>query len=333
MASNLPLILFKFEFMLSVRPVIATAVLLLSLVYCGCSKDPEIAASSESRRVVIVVVDGPRYSETWGDPSHQYIPQRFGMAPEGALCINMKNTGPTLTNPGHTAISTGFYQNIDNGGAELPQRPSIFQYFIKAGFSPAQTYIITSKDKLEVLANCTDPNWNNKYRPRTDCGNAGLGTGYRSDSITVFRVQHTLTNNHPLLMLVNFKEPDASGHAADSMAYLQGIKDTDIYVKQIWETLQADPFYKDKTTLIVTNDHGRHTAGHSSGYISHGDNCDGCRRIELLLLGPEVKKNYVSAEPYDQRDIAATVARLLKFDMPTGDGRLMNDLFKENQIP
>ena len=40
-------------------------------------------------------------------------------------------------------------------------------------------------------------------------------------------------------------------------------------------------FYKDKTTLIVSNDHGRHIDS-KGGFQNHGDDCAGCRHIEFL---------------------------------------------------
>jgi hypothetical protein len=246
----------------------------------------------------------------------------------------MYNQGYTFTNAGHAAITTGIYQNISNSGSELPQKPSFFQYWLQqTGLPNSQAWIITTKDKLEVLSNCYDPAFNNKFRPYTDCGNAGLGTGYRQDSTTLQKTLAVMGSYHPQVLLVNFKEPDAAGHSADSLAYMQGILDTDLYIEQIWQAIQNDPFYKDQTTLLVTNDHGRHTAGHLDGYVSHNDDCDGCRHIELFALGPNIKKNHSSMVEYSQIDIAATVAKLLHIEMPESDGKPVYDIFEANKIP
>ncbi|HQK98709.1 MAG TPA: sulfatase, partial [Bacteroidia bacterium] len=87
-------------------------------------------------------------------------------------------------------------------------------------------------------------------------------------------------------------------------------------------------FYKDQTTLIVTNDHGRHTAGHLDGFVSHGDSCDGCRHVELFGIGPDFKKNYVTDWHYEQIDISNTVAELMGFYMPTSKGKVIKNIFK-----
>jgi hypothetical protein len=50
---------------------------------------------------IIVVMDGPRYSQTWGDTSHQYIPHMFNdMAPFGVVYSNFRNRGETNTTNG-----------------------------------------------------------------------------------------------------------------------------------------------------------------------------------------------------------------------------------------
>lgn len=303
--------------------------LVFSMIYCGCSKDVP-ATLYKTQNVIIIVVDGPRYSETWGEPSRQYIPHRSAMLQQGVFCSKVYNNGTTSTNPGHTAICTGVYQNINNGGAEYPAYPSIFQYWLKTfGRPDSESWIIATKDKLEVLSDCTDHTWKGTFRPKTDCGVNGLGTGYREDSTTFKNAKIKLSTNHVRLALINFKQPDAAGHANDSSAYLQGIIDTDNYVYQIWQFLQNDNFYKDRTTLIITNDHGRHTAGYLDGFISHGDNCDGCRHVEFFAMGPDFRQNYVSDITYEQIDIPATISQLMGFSMPTSTGKVMKDIFRK----
>lgn len=319
-----------------------TALLLISIsltsfLYFGCSKDPAlvhavkpvVSTGYQTKNVIILVVDGARYTETWGLPSRQYIPHRSEMLEQGVLCSNFYNNGYCFTNAGHCAMTTGLYQNIDNTGLQYPQNPSIFQYWLKASQGPSSdAWVITTKDKLAILSDCTDPAWQGQFRPSTDCGVSGLGSGYREDSTTFRIVKNKLSSVHPRLMLVNFKQPDAAGHANDSAAYLQGIVDTDYFIWQIWNQIQADPFYKDKTTMIVTNDHGRHTAGHLDGFVSHTDMCEGCKHIEFFGMGPDFKKNYVSTKPHEQIDISATVAKLMGFDMPTSNGKVIDDILK-----
>lgn len=303
-------------------------VLLLS--FLSCENDESLFAKDyKTENVVVIVIDGPRYSETWGESTRSNIPVRDSLLSQGVLITNFKNNGPTYTNPGHSAICTGNYQNIANNGTQYPDNPSFLQVWLasKNAFLD-QCSIIASKDKLHVLANCNNPKYHNKFLPVIDCGVNGNGTGgYRSDSITFEHIKIALLNQQPNILVINFKDPDFYGHAADSVNYINAIKKTDYYVGEIWNLIQTNVNYKDKTTLFVTNDHGRHLNGVANGFVSHGDACAGCRHIELLALSPDFKKNLELASAYEQVDISATIAELLHFRFQSSKGRVMTDLF------
>ena len=55
---------------------------------------------------------------------------------------------------------------------------------------------------------------------------------------------------------------------------------------------------------------------------------DGCRHLLFYATGPDFKKNSILDVPRSQIDIAETVAYLLDFDLPQGDGDVMSELFK-----
>jgi hypothetical protein len=284
-----------------------------------------------TKKVIIAVVDGPRYSETWGDTSHQYIPyMAHELAPTGIVCTNFYSEKFTYTTSGHTALCSGHKQRVENSkGSQYPKYPSIFQHYLQSSGLPAsKAWIITSKDKLFILGNCMHPDWKNRYQAKFDCGIKGPGSGYRHDSITFKKVMHVLQNDQPNLMLINFREPDYSGHANDWQGYLKGIRDTDSLVWELWKFIQSDPYYKDETTLFVTNDHGRHLDGRKDGFVSHGDQCEGCRHINLFAFGPDFKKGIIENEKFVQEDVPATVAELLNFSMPYGSGRIIQPFFK-----
>jgi hypothetical protein len=289
-----------------------------------CSKP----AGDSTENVIILVIDGARYADTW-EAGGTLIPYRKELSKKGYLCPSFYNNGLTLTVSGHTAIVTGKYETLNNTGIETPTYPSFFQVWRKTFNQTAEkAWIVASKDKVEVIKNCTDPKWKDTFNPKTNCGNSGLGSGYRDDLTTLNTAKEILESYEPNLMLINFKQPDVAGHSMDSLVYLQGIFDTDNYVNLIWNFIQSHSHYKNKTALIVTNDHGRHSPGHLDGFISHGDDCSGCRHIEFMALGPDFKNGFISTTPYEQIDIAPTIAYLLGFKMPFGNGKIMKELLK-----
>ncbi|MBA3697511.1 MAG: alkaline phosphatase family protein [Planctomycetes bacterium] len=306
--------------------------LLLLLAVAGAlpAADIVVPTAWKTRHVVVLVIDGPRWSETWGKAGRDLIPVRAQvLAPQGVLLNNMANNGPTYTNAGHSALTTGFYQEINNSGLELPRNPSITQRLIAAGADPQQVWVVSSKDKLQILTDSTAPGWNHRHLCSADCGKDGAGSGYREDQVTLERTKAVLSKHRPRYLLINFREPDSSGHAKKWDAYLANIKTTDDYAGQVWAHIQADPQMKDVTTLFITNDHGRHLDGHKDGYISHGDDCVGCRKIELLAIGPDFKRGVTADVHRSQIDIAVTSAALLGLTLPASEGKLMSELFAQ----
>lgn len=297
---------------------------------CISQSNNAVYLDYKTQKVIVIVMDGPRYSETWGDTSHKYIPKMAKeMAKTGVIFTNFNNDGFTYTTSGHTAICTGNKQELENAkGSQLPDYPSFLQYYLKSKNLPSSKgYIITTKDKLEILSNCNNSEFYNKNRPNTNCGNSGLGSGYTNDHTTFERTIEVLKNEKPNVMLVNFKEPDASGHANNWEGYINGIKDVDSLIWEVWKFIQTDEYYKGTTTLFVTNDHGRHLDGHKDGFVSHGDDCEGCRHINLFAMGPDFKANSFENGYFTQVDVTATIAELLGFKMPFCQGKVIKPLF------
>lgn len=276
-------------------------------------------APPKTENVILVIIDGPRYSDTWAPEGQPFIPyMAHTLAPQGTHFTNFQNEGPTYTLAGHTAVITGNYQEINNGGEEHPAEPSIFQYYLKEkSLPPHKASIITSKVKLNVLSDCRNLEWRGRYNPTVL---AGKGIRNKKDAETLKETISALQNNQPGLVLVQFMGPDARGHAGDWKGYLNALQETDSLVNELWKYIQQDEHYKDKTALLITNDHGRHADGHKDGFISHGDKCSSCKHISLLALGPDFIPGAIITDKYHQADIPPTIARLLGFPMPAIDG-------------
>lgn len=281
------------------------------------------------QNIVIVVVDGLRYSEGWGEANHKYIPfMADSMAKYGVVNSAFYNLGNTYTTAGHTSILTGIYQSIDNEGNELPQYPSVFQYWNKYSLSDSQkSWVIASKGKLKILSDCNYRSFKGKYRPFFNCGSDGVGNGYREDSLTLNVVMSVFSESKPKLMLINFRDPDYSAHSGDWKSYVKAIKATDRYVFRLWKFLQLNEFYKNKTALFVTSDHGRHLDGISDGFAGHGDDCDGCRHIGFNAFGPDFKKNTILNTKREQIDLPVTISAMLGFTLNQSKGKVMSEIF------
>lgn len=265
-----------------------------------------------SQNVIIVVIDGPRYSETFGAGT-TYIPKIQELVALGTLFSNFRNDSLTYTNPGHAAILTGVWQPLLNDGSQLPFKPTLFEYFRKEKYSPlSDNMVVAGKAKLDILTHSTHPDYGVEYR-----ASFILGINDKSvyDSLLV-----AMTSIQPRLVLVNFPSVDLVAHSGSYPNYLNAIKSVDSIVYDLWQTIQAMDFYKDSTALFVTADHGRHTDA-NGGFANHGDDCEGCRHIFLLALGPGIPSGVIRDEVASQIDLAPTAAAFLGISLPHATGR------------
>jgi hypothetical protein len=313
------------------RILLLITLLFFTIIHFSFKKQNEISSPTFlTEHVVVLVIDGPRYTETFGDTSYQFIP-RLGkeLQKEGVLYTNFMNKGITHTTPGHVALTTGNYQRISNGGKHLPKKPSMFQYYLKEKkVDKSKAWIISSKGKLDVLGDTKHKKWWNNYNPSLWCGALGNGVDYVGDLKTWEKIQEVFTNHAPKLTLINLLEVDVKGHQNDWEGYKKALRNTDELAYKIWNYIQNHPVMKDKTTLLITNDHGRHLDGHKDGFISHGDKCMGCKHIYLLGIGPDFPKNKKVDSGGELIDISKTISHMLHFSMPSSKGKVLNELFE-----
>lgn len=288
-----------------------------SSVECGTSP-------YSTQYVILVVIDGPRMSETWEHPEQKYIPYLSGPLRKKAV-INREfyNLGNTFTVPGHIALTTGSYEFKTNDGSEYPSEASVFQMYLScAQTPPSDAYIITSKEKLNVLGDCENLSFRNSFRPSVDALD-------RPDIETYERAINILETEEPSLSLIHFKGPDTEGHHGDWEGYLEAIVETDSLLNELINFIEGNEYYKGKTSVIMTNDHGRHLDGIADGFKSHGDHCRGCTHINFMAYGPDFKSDELIYTEYESIDIVPTITALMGFDSPYTSGKIMTDLFKK----
>jgi len=272
-----------------------------------------LALAQRTQYVVIVVIDGSRYMETFGDSTHSNIPRIWNqLRPKGTIYTSFFNNGTTETNPGHASIVTGTWQTIKNDGTESPQSPTIFEYFRKQKSAGAEKcWVALGKSKLDVIARSAHGAYGMNY-----AASVRTSASQYDDFIAWDNTRTVLATYHPALTIVNLPATDNAGHGGSWSGYLSAIQRADTLVTSLWDSIQSDLLLRDKTTMIVTNDHGRHT----SNFISHGDGCEGCRRLMLLIVGPDTPAGAIDSSTRTQVDIAPTVGRLLGFSTPLSVG-------------
>jgi len=281
-----------------------------------------ISQLAPDSKVVIFVIDGPRYTETYGDPSHANIPHLWNdLRPQGTLLTNFRNRGYTSTVPGHSSISTGTWQYLANDGSERPHKPTVFEYYRRQLAAPqSDAWVISGKTKLDVCAYSTHADYGAAY-------GATASVGHASDVAVYNELISVLQNQKPHLVLACLPGVDWAGHAGVWADYLAAIVGADSLAWKTWNYLQSDPFYAGQTYMFVTHDHGRHDDQHG-GFRSHGDGCEGCRHIALLALGPDIRVGHTSDVGYSQRHICQTVGDIFEVSTPLAEAGAIADIFE-----
>ena len=118
----------------------------------------------------------------------------------------------------------------------------------------------------------------------------------------------------PRVMFVGYGETDNWAHQGRYDLVLDSAHRFDHFVRQLWETMQANPSYRGHTTFIITTDHGR-----GSGPVEwkqHGVLEKGSENIWIAVLGPDTKPlgERSGTSRVTQAQIASTVAALLGKD-------------------
>jgi len=284
------------------------------------SKSAQTVATQEPR-VVVLVIDGIRYQDSFGDPSHVHVDGMWNvLRPQGTLCSNFRNLGWTLTNPGHGTILTGVWQLIANDGSQRPAEPTLFEYYRQEKSAPAADVLLVSgKPKLDAVAYSLDPSYGAAFGATVDLENA-------SDLETYDALISRLQTDQPHFVMASFSQVDQKGHAGVWGDYVRQIEVVDSLAVLTWNYLQSDPQYAGRTTMFITADHGRHDDAHG-GFQNHGDTCDGCTHIPCIALGPNIRAGHEVTTLYTQRDLCTTVGSILGVATTESQGVRINEIF------
>ena len=192
------------------------------------------SAELSSQNVIIVVIDGARYSETFGS-ENKYIPRMWDiMKPKGTIYTNFYNDGVTKTNPGHAAILTGTWQDIPNDGSKRPTKPTIFEYFRKQlGIAQSENCVVAGADKLSAMSYSTHLLYGSSYAAMD------ITNDYTGDLATYENLISLMDDLHPRLVFVNFKEVDTKAHDGSWEEYLAALRQVDSLIHKLWEKIQA----------------------------------------------------------------------------------------------
>lgn len=139
------------------------------------------------------------------------------------------------------------------------------------------------------------------------------------DAFTYAFALETLLADHPKVMWISFGDCDEWAHARKYDFYLDAANATDAFIRDIYEAMEADKFYKGKTTYLITCDHGR---GFGNEWANHGSGTKGSEATWVMLFGKGINAKGETTEngPFYTKQVAATIASILDVDFTPDDG-------------
>lgn len=233
--------------------------------------------------------------------------------------------------PGYSEILCGFVDDSINSNAYKPNpNTTVLEFFNKqkgtkgrvAAFSAWGAFnriINEERSGINVVAAFDDaggknPNANEKLvnTLRNEIHREWKDECY--DVFTHYAAMEELKNRKPSVLYISYGETDEWAHGKQYRSYLDAAHQFDAWVSQIWDFVQSDPQYKDKTSLVITTDHGRGDK-QKDKWSSHGSTVEGADEIWLAVMGPDTPPTgemKMTMQVY-QKQVAQTVAKLMGY--------------------
>jgi hypothetical protein len=255
--------------------------------------------------------------------------QIFGNQHEGSVA--QITNAMRFSYPGYNEILTGFADpNIDSNDKRPNDNVTVFEWLHNKPEFTNRVAAFSSWDVIPFVFNqrrCGFPvmgGWEPVPEPHPNAKqellNDLIATTYRQfppelyDSFVFHAAFEHLLAHKPRLLFVSFLETDAWGHAGRYDQLLQSANNVDTFVRKLWDTMQSMDEYKDKTTFIMTTDHGRGSG--PVNWKTHGKTMEGAENIWMAFLGPDTPPlgERENCDKVTQSQVAATLAAFLGQD-------------------
>lgn len=160
-----------------------------------------------------------------------------------------------------------------------------------------------------------------------------FGAAEQLDVFTHYAALEYLKHKRPRVLYIAYGETDEWAHAGRYRDYLDAAYQTDQWIRDIWNWVQNEPKYRNKTALFITVDHGRGDKVKAE-WTSHGQRVPDSHETWFAVMGPgipakgEVKS---SAGQIYQNRYAQTIAEWigLKYQAKHPIGDSMMDLLRK----
>ncbi|MGZ4962034.1 MAG: sulfatase-like hydrolase/transferase [Limisphaerales bacterium] len=253
--------------------------------------------------------------------------QLFGNTNKGSIATVAN--GKKFSYPGYNEVLTGGPDNRINSNDKVPNpNTNIFEWISQQRHFKNRVAVFGNWDVFAYIFNDERsalpiwPVWEKKFvknEIRTkpvlqklfqDTTEA-MGPDITFDSFLFHAASDYVKEHQPRAVFVGFGETDEWAHSGRYDLYLSAAQHADEFIARLWKTVQSISQYKDKTTFIITCDHGRGSG--SENWKHHGVSISGAEYTWLAMLGPDTAPlgERTNCQAITHSQIAATIAALL----------------------
>lgn len=253
--------------------------------------------------------------------------QLFGNAVKGSAA--RVTNGKNFSYPGYNELLAGFADPRIDSNAKRPNPNATVLEWLNAkpsyrgrvtAFTSWDVFpFILNRDRSGLLVNAgwepiVEPTGPEALLNRLMAGTFHVWENSRYDGITAEAAMEHLRTKKPRVLYISLGETDEFAHEGRYDHYLHAAHRFDAFLARLWQALQADAEYRDRTSLLISTDHGRGPA--PEGWKHHGAKVEGAEKIWIGVIGPDTPALGERAEigPVTQSQVAATLAAFLGED-------------------
>lgn len=234
--------------------------------------------------------------------------------------------------PGYSELFTGFADTAINSNSHPPNPHVTVLEFLNrqpalkgkvAAFGAWDAFDrILNEERSGIPVICAfDATGGRKPTPNEIMINRLLKDSYKPwkeheclDVFTHHAAAEWLKTRRPRVLYIAYGETDEWAHAGMYRSYLDAAHQVDRWIKELWDWVQSDPQYRNRTSLLITVDHGRGDLNKEE-WTSHGSKIQGAGETWFAILAPTVstRGEVREGKQLHQEQLAQTIARLMGY--------------------
>jgi len=282
----------------------------------------------------LIKADKTFWRETTGERREALMPFTWQVVSKQGQLYGNRDKGSTcrvlnphkFSYPGYSETMQGFFDPVIKSNDPVPNpNATVFEWLARkpdfkgkvAGF--ANWWVVSAifnKERCGFYTQCGPEPISFSNDAAAQMYNKLIATADRpfapdpDDSFTHQAAMKYLRDKRPRVMAVLYGETDSWAHGGDYSKYLSAANRFDGWVKEFWDTLQSMPQYRNKTTLIITTDHGR---GDGAKWTSHGASVENAEYTWMMVIGPDTPAlgERQNIPTVTNGQVAATIAAVL----------------------